>query len=91
MMYILLHDVDGSVGWHAKGGTLLWQGSFTMFGDSTIEVRFCCNGSGILKSTYMWKIAADKYTGYDYAGREVELTKLMKLEYCDDCSTWHRI
>ena len=89
----VLWETDGMVSFQSRGGITDWHGSIDKIGPSLL-IAFNCRGSKRpLKSTRVLRTpndAAGRHTwmGYDYASRQVTLTKIGEFAWNEAERVW---
>ena len=90
----MLYTCDGKISYQPKGYYTQYHGRVITDGPDphSINLAFDCYGrENALKSTIVLKRAPGVYKGWDYAGREVIMTRKGHDLYCERCKAWHEM
>ena len=85
----MLYESNGVVAWRGRDWVTAWHGSFFKEAQRLI-ITFDCRGDTTrLKTTLLNPVALNRWTGYDYAARFIQLEQMDTKRWCRTCRAWH--
>ena len=90
----MLDTYNGKLSYQCGRYYTQYHGRVTTVGPDphSINLAFDCYGrEDALKSTIVLKRAPRVYKGWDYAGREIAMTRVGQDVFCERCNVWHDI